>query len=261
VDDELLDALSRVLGGGETRRGALAALVTSGAALFGLRAADPVGAKNKKKSKRKHKKHAQAAPPPATSSPPPPARSSASVCQGGQVACDGVCVRGACCKPDCEGNECGDDGCGGNCPCPRSVCEGGEVPCEGVCINNSCCIPDCTGKTCADDGCGVACGSCPSGKICSANDSCVCATGTPCGDTLCCAAGLTCAGEQKCCRTACPPGGCGTYRDTCDEQPLECGACTTGGLVCSNPNNGGLCVCPGSRTGDVHTEILACDGF
>lgn len=63
------------------------------------------------------------------------------------------------CVPDCQGKECGDDGCGGfcgQCPAPKR-CQANQV-CE--------CRPQCTGQACGDDGCGGSCGSCPAGKFC-----------------------------------------------------------------------------------------------
>jgi len=85
------------------------------------------------------------------------------------------------CIADCDGKECGDDGCGGSC---------GSCSLPEVCKNNTCgsigileeieiidpdpqpefapiemeiiplCIADCDGKSCGDDGCGGSCGSC-----------------------------------------------------------------------------------------------------
>ena len=60
------------------------------------------------------------------------------------------------CVPDCEGKECGGNGCGGFCAnCPEAA---------PLCVNNKCtvqCLPDCTGKECGDDGCGGGCAVCP----------------------------------------------------------------------------------------------------
>ena len=109
-----------------------------------------------------------------------------------------VCADGACCMPACEGKECGEDGCGGECgPCSGSqdecvdgqcvcqpACEGkecgddgcgascGECPADQACNTGVCCKPDCDGKQCGDDGCGSTCGTCPQGAICD-NFSCL----------------------------------------------------------------------------------------
>jgi hypothetical protein len=235
VDDERFDTLSRVLGEGATRRWVLNTLLISAGAALGLNAADVAEAKKKKKGKRKGKNGAaqplSTPPPPPPPPGPPPGRPNPPE------------------PPDLS---------------VVSVCEGGLDPCEGVCVNGKCCIGNCEGKFCADDGCGTPCGSCPQGRFCASNDQCLCISGAPCGGTLCCASGLTCVEEQgqesKCCRTACPPSGCGTYRDTCSGQPLECGACS-GSRVCSNPENGGICQGGSScRRGDVNAEIFGCDG-
>ena len=56
-----------------------------------------------------------------------------------------------CCKPECEGKECGPDGCGGRC----GECPGVDAGCSGgLCICNA----DCLGKECGSDGCGGTCG-------------------------------------------------------------------------------------------------------
>ncbi len=67
------------------------------------------------------------------------------------------------CVPDCEGKQCGDDGCSGVC----GICttEGQE------CIDGTCktpeeppdCVPSCDGKQCGSDGCGGNCGQCTTG--------------------------------------------------------------------------------------------------
>lgn len=69
------------------------------------------------------------------------------------------------CTPDCDGKECGNDGCGGSC---------GECPGKGsACsVTGQCCLPDCTGKECGDDGCGVSCGECAQGQWCD-YDTCI----------------------------------------------------------------------------------------
>ncbi|MBM4355929.1 MAG: hypothetical protein FJ109_19435 [Deltaproteobacteria bacterium] len=64
------------------------------------------------------------------------------------------------CTPDCEGKNCGSDGCGGVCGyCPQSkpICTFGE--CKA-------CKPDCGAFECGPDGCGGTCGKCPSKFAC-----------------------------------------------------------------------------------------------
>ncbi|MBT9557538.1 MAG: hypothetical protein IV100_15975 [Myxococcales bacterium] len=65
------------------------------------------------------------------------------------------------CVPDCDGKECGLDGCGHWCDvCPVLSAE--------VCsTDNECvCVPSCDDKACGDDGCGGSCGECAGGAIC-----------------------------------------------------------------------------------------------
>ena len=70
-----------------------------------------------------------------------------------------ACTQQGCCAPNCDGKECGADGCGSQC----GVCANGDDVCvAGVCV----CQPNCMGKQCGDDGCGGDCGSCGPGQIC-----------------------------------------------------------------------------------------------
>ena len=64
-----------------------------------------------------------------------------------------------CCLPQCNGNVCGEDGCGGSC----GECAGNLVCYDGLCTE---CIPFCTDKECGDDGCEGDCGSCGEGLTC-----------------------------------------------------------------------------------------------
>ncbi|MGB0588689.1 MAG: lamin tail domain-containing protein [Myxococcota bacterium] len=110
------------------------------------------------------------------------------------------------CTPDCEGRQCGSDGCFGTCgECPNSSICDDAGQCE--------CIPSCDGKVCGDDGCGGDCGSCPSGLGCDAVGQCTCVTnceGKICGDDGCggscgqCDNGTGCTIEGD----ACVPGAC-----------------------------------------------------
>ena len=84
------------------------------------------------------------------------------------------------CVSNCEGKECGDDGCGFLCQwkCPDTMnydCENGKcVPKPGICI------PKCENKCNVDNGCGGICDDhCESGKgyfcahdICVKDDNC-----------------------------------------------------------------------------------------
>jgi len=66
------------------------------------------------------------------------------------------------CVADCEGRECGSDGCGGSC----GSCGSGEVCNSGQCIPT--CTPDCSGRECGPDpNCSISCGTCPAGESCN----------------------------------------------------------------------------------------------
>lgn len=65
------------------------------------------------------------------------------------------------CQPQCEGKECGPNGCGDEC----GTCnEGVLCSFEGKCLEP---VGDCTDKECGSDGYGGSCGDCPEGEYCS----------------------------------------------------------------------------------------------
>jgi len=78
----------------------------------------------------------------------------------------GQCV--ATCNQQCQGKECGDDGCGGQC----GSC-GFDQECndQGQCVAT--CDKQCLGKECGDDGCGGQCGSCGFDQVCTIGGLCV----------------------------------------------------------------------------------------
>jgi len=85
-------------------------------------------------------------------------------CQEGQVCENGLCE--LVCKPQCDGRECGDDGCGALC---------GECAIGFQCVDGACespCKPQCDDRECGDDGCGSTCGTCAPGMVCSADFLC-----------------------------------------------------------------------------------------
>lgn len=65
------------------------------------------------------------------------------------------CYKGICCKPQCSGKECGDNGCGGSC----GKCSENKICSNGKCILESSCI----GKQCDEKG---ICGKCVKGLVC-----------------------------------------------------------------------------------------------
>lgn len=116
------------------------------------------------------------------------------------------------CTPNCQGKQCGTDGCGGSCgschtgqTCQNGTCvttgECGKDPahtckdscggqgvggcyCDSVCASKgdccpdkaACCgtcTPDCSGKECGSDGCLGSCGECPESDVCSPQGQCV----------------------------------------------------------------------------------------
>lgn len=75
------------------------------------------------------------------------------------------------CVPDCDGAECGNDGCGRLCErqCPIDL----EWRCT---VDRTCvCEGSCSGRECGSDGCEGSCGSCGAGLACDASGRCVAA--------------------------------------------------------------------------------------
>ena len=136
------------------------------------------------------------------------------------------------CIPECDGKECGPDGCGGQC----GQCSGQDACVDGACV----CQPECDGKACGGDGCGGNCGTCPAGESCDGGQCVV-----TCGDGQC---GT---GEDQCnCPGDCTGGcaGCcdgttcqgGTSNTQCGKDGASCTNCTSAGKECQN----GQCVDP-----------------
>jgi hypothetical protein len=166
------------------------------------------------------------------------------------VRCDSVC------EPTCEGKECGNDGCGGNCGnCPLAA---------PYCMENKCkvnCTPHCEAKECGDDGCGGSCGNCPATYECSSDGLCVeepppddgCTAQNHPGCNGCICEACVCALMPECCAAKwtkecaamCGAGDCvgcegeGQFGWPCDKE-ADClsGMCIDGlweGMVCTVP--------------------------
>jgi len=152
------------------------------------------------------------------------------------------CFQAECCSPDCEGKECGDDGCGGSCgecgegtvcvenQCgPQNGCAAWDKPgCEGCACQS--CVCDLDPYCCSEEGhwdslcvtsCEEECGGCGILEACgdgncddvgmencsSCPEDCKCKDNKKCFAGECCSA--DCEGKD------CGPDGCGG----------ECGEC------------------------------------
>ncbi len=132
------------------------------------------------------------------------------------------------CMPRCEGRECGDDSCRGNCgECPKDHTCNAEFKCQAPP-----CVPDCKDKKCGDDGCGGNCGLCTAERVCDEEARCVIPPCIPdCKNKAC--------GSDECGNDCgiCEPGFiCRRYK--CIEEP-----CTADCLnrVCGSDGCGGSC--------------------
>ena len=174
--------------------------------------------------------------------PEPPVHECTPDCDGMECGADGcggscglceedhhICVDGVCkCIPTCEeeGCNCGLDGCGGSC--------GGCSQAHGstVCFNDcTCCTADCDGRECGDDGCGGICGYCTEDHDICVDGVCVCVP--------------TC--EEEGCN--CGPDGCGGNCGQCSQEHGEmvcadlCTCCIPDcdGKECGDDGCGGTC--------------------
>lgn len=132
------------------------------------------------------------------------------------------------CNIVCPTGVCGDDGCGGTCPCGA-----GETCNAGVCVPAGC-VPGCANAQCGDDGCGGSCGLCPGVQdVCEAGQ-CVCKPSCPadacgndgCGGTCACAEGQTCDAGQCVAADPCvaSPSGCACLVGKC-QPTVAAGIC------------------------------------
>ena len=149
-------------------------------------------------------------------------------CPDGDECEDGVCN----CMPQCEGKECGDDGCGGSC----ALC-----PAQHVCAQNLCVFSEDCGN-----------GSCEEGEDCSnCNPDCKCSEGQKCYQQQCVECAEYCTDMNKECGTfqGCECGTCGQQTTCIDGQCVcepgcelkECGDDGCGG-TCGACADGSGCV-------------------
>ena len=138
----------------------------------------------------------------------------------------------ATCTPQCDGKQCGFDGCAGFC---GNCGEGTFCTEDGQCQACSC-----DGKQCGADECGESCGTCEKGTYCSESQCLACSCeGKECGANECnepcgtCTGGLGCTEQGTCVEV---PSQC-TEKDEpgcsgCAEEACVCGeddfCCTTG---------------------------------
>jgi len=141
------------------------------------------------------------------------------------VSADGAAAAGEMpaadvCVPQCEGKECGDDGCGGSCgeceadlPCTVSSCDQESGECVEVLA--PCC---CSNDSVCDDGHLCTVDSCNPDTLCCANawiPGC-CESGDECGDGEVCVQSACC--TPDCIGKECGDDGCG---GSCGDCPSD----------------------------------------
>lgn len=158
-------------------------------------------------------------------------------CTGGQTcdATSGTCT-GTCVPATCQVGQCGSvsDGCGGNLAC--GTCPGGDP-----CVANQCCQPaSCVPGQCGNfsNGCGgsLSCG-CAQGESCQ-NGHCACQPLTQCPPTARCGSIPDGCGGTLVCADQCAPLG-----QSCDVVARSCVACSptscaVQGAECGQISNG-----------------------
>jgi hypothetical protein len=191
------------------------------------------------------------------------------------VACElnNVCDGGACvpsCVPQCDGKQCGDDGCGdvcgvcdehyaceaglcvyqpwcgdGNCDtalnedCGTCVADCG-CGCGEACQTDTCVFTACEGRVCGADGCGGMCGECSEHHVCLADGSCLClpqCDGKQCGDDGCDGACGTC-GQDEFCNDGLCSGVCVSETDCTEAGLAKCDADSEAYLECEEVEPG-----------------------
>ena len=123
------------------------------------------------------------------------------------------------CEPQCDGKQCGPDGCGwtcGTCPDPSDLCQ------EGSCQP---CVPECGDKECGPDGCGWVCGICTQGpnQLCTTAGKCESCPGcedVECGTNICGQSCGDCPPELACVGGTCSDPNCPVGVVTCEEGSL-----------------------------------------
>ena len=154
------------------------------------------------------------------------------------------------CLPDCDGIECGDDGCGGSC---GTCFDFGGAPAEQLCLQGGCCQQQCVGKVCGDDGCGGSCGQCVDGEQCVGGQCSGCqpqCAGKECGDDDC---GGSC-------------GNCPAAKPNCDNGACKAGECQPkcAGKDCGSDGCTGTCGTCGANesceTGKCVEDEFECKG-
>jgi formylglycine-generating enzyme required for sulfatase activity len=188
------------------------------------------------------------------------------------------------CVPKCDGKNCGDDGCDGQCgtckdgkKCVAGTCSCVAEALKGCCGNAVCwfdscgakgaktadcpygcaaaickdCVGDCTNKGCGDDGCGVECGTCPKSacNLLKLTPGQTCLSNTCTGDST----PQDCNDGEICTTDSCDPlAGCGHTNNT-----LECALakCELGKFYTAVNCSGGNCP---TQTGVACDDGKAC---
>jgi hypothetical protein len=146
--------------------------------------------------------------------------------------CDGGCTP---CQADCDGKQCGTDGCGGVC----GVCPSGYNCESGQCVKT--CVPSCKGRQCGSNGCGGSCGTCGTTKDCNLYGLCVdkpCVpqcSGKQCGSDGCGGSCGICLEDSKCDNGVCVKLDC-----VPDCKGKQCGQDGCGGF-CGFCDAGNIC--------------------
>ena len=183
-----------------------------------------------------------------------------------------TCVMGECCLPDCEGLECGDDGCGGSCgDCPfglyclSNVCQAnngcmatyelgcGGCPCEAcVCAMDSYCCTTAWDSICVDE-CEWDCGGCLSLENCG-DDICDEVGGENC---QLCPEDCACDNGEKCYLGACCLPSCEGKECGNDGCGGSCGGCPCDGCEAEENwcNGDGECI---TFDGPTCQDLMAC---
>ena len=159
----------------------------------------------------------------------------------GEACGGGECNKGQCvCTPNCDGKECGDDGCGGECGscddwlwCTEDGCDASQCVHElqlFACLIGQDCIP--SGTENPTNPCEKCSPALTVGDWSYVGDGSKCGDGSACFEGDCCDPTAACAGKE------CGDDGCG---GVCGACPAENYSCDTGACVCQPECDGKEC--------------------
>ncbi|MFH1529484.1 MAG: thrombospondin type-1 domain-containing protein [Pseudomonadota bacterium] len=173
-------------------------------------------------------------------------------CGANLICMEGICVPG--CVPDCDGKECGDNGCNGSC----GTCDDGSGCTQDLCLDGGVCSFPASNEGQACVQLGVCDGACQGGtctetavELCNGMDD-DCDNQVDEGDL--CPAGWTCIGGE--CVQGCSAVNGGWTEWACGDCSAACGG---GQQICTRTCTNPIPSCGGAVCAGDDTLVLSCN--